>query len=155
MKACPRVAPRLDGGLNRVTMRDREGCLAQLMIGIRTLWFMQATGLRPSRACSLTRCVRSGVWFWNYGVREDIDHARYWRTPEGILVMSNEPYAHYERGPWDPLAQVRLLHGMWNPPATSLFLLAKPEHYHAIEQARDRLLAAGSMPMPKVEEAIW
>ncbi|MEO5334401.1 MAG: hypothetical protein H7839_20490 [Magnetococcus sp. YQC-5] len=154
LKACPRVASCLEGVSGRVVARDRDICLEQLMVGIRTLWFMQATGVRPSRACSLTRRVRSGVWVWNHGIEKGIDHAHYWRTPDGVLVMSNEPYAHYERGPWNPFAQVRLPkgHGMWNPPSTTLFLLAKPEHQHALEQVRDRLFAAGPMPEPRIKE---
>ena len=152
LKACPWVAYRLERGLEGTTTRDRVGCLQQLMVGVRTLWFMQATGVRPSRAYSLARRVKSGSWVRNHDIK-DIDHACYWRTPEGVLVMSNEPYCHYESGPWNPLAQVRLPkgHGMWNPPSTTLFLLAKSEHLHVIERARDQLIAAGLLPIPEID----
>lgn len=119
---------------------------------------MQQTGFRHSKARTITRvyqrAVQGGGFYAEDNRIQGIDHPSYWRTPDGVLVMSNEPYyPTYDRGPWEPLEQVRLPkpHGMWYPPMTTLFLLAKPEHSHVIELARDQLIAAGSAPMPAVE----
>ncbi|MBF0186188.1 MAG: hypothetical protein HQM06_17610 [Magnetococcales bacterium] len=157
LKGCRRIASRLEGATDRLSnSSDQSGCLDQLMIGLRTHWFMQATGFKHSQARSIIRVNTMGMYERDFHLKE-IDHQTYWRTPEGALIMANEPYCTFDKGPWDPLVQVGLPrgHGMWYPPATKLFLLAVPEHGQLIEQARDQLIAAGLPPVPEMEIREW
>ena len=152
LKYCRRIASRLEGATDRLSnSSDRSGCLDQLMIGLRTHWFMQVTGFKHSQARSIIRVNKRWTYKRDFHLKE-IDHPTYWRTPEGVLIMANEPYCTFDQGPWEPLVQVTLPrgHGMWYPPETKLFLLSKPEHSQSIEQARDQLIASGLMPMPEI-----
>lgn len=146
LKACPWVRPRLRG--ENLSWTSGPGGAAQLLqTAVRTIRFIEATGARPSKA----RGLFTHPWADNRPV--GLDHTLVWRDRDGVLFMTAEVYAPPPEGAWDSYAYVGLPKGvgMWNPPATTLFLLAKPEHLANLARLRDDLLAFRMPTEPAVQ----
>lgn len=145
------------------------GAREAILTVARTLIFMDATGLRPSRANDDRPYKGRGVYEKVFcdGERERVhryrnlidqdihwDHSRIWRLPStGQYIWTTEPYAFEARNAKEIDGEILRSSwaGMWNPPSTSLWLVRPSDHptvpLHEVEMALKRL-----SPPPVVEQ---
>ncbi len=105
--------------------------------------FMEITGWKPSRAHRRF----FGEFFYNPHVL-GFDHTLLWSDVEKRVFATTEPYDDNEsrdlRGMKPELFVTKKLPneiGMWFPPDTKLFLVAKPNDLQCLERAHERIIA--------------
>lgn len=119
--------------------RSAEGARDLLDSAARTVRFMDATGLKPTRASRAT---------WAGTDRDGWDHTQAWAIDRRYL-LTTEPYGDgpepwCQRDGWAVQAQPEW--GMWNPPGTTLYLCCPPWNGLDLQEILDRL--AESEPIP-------
>lgn len=125
------VAP--DHLQHRLVLRHQDTARNAVLSAARTLMFMDATGLRPAPARRLREAYPRNDVRMHVPKR---DHDATWVDPStDRLLLTDEPYGpavkghDTERQQWAERHGMRILlsgwAGMWNPPATQLFLVER------------------------------
>ncbi|MBF0341104.1 MAG: hypothetical protein HQL95_09120 [Magnetococcales bacterium] len=103
--------------------------------------FMEVTGWKPSRA---DRRFFGKLLY--YQSRFGFDHTLIWRDAAQRIFVTTEPYESEARDLRKVNPELFVTKelpseiGMWFPPSTKLFLVAKPNDLQYLEQAHERLI---------------